>query len=152
MAEQDKVDPKSGVVGEQPKSKAVELAGELGKKALSNASGWFDHFETQRDEDIDELYALGDWMYKGGTAVERYDTAKGQFIARMREGKANLGSVLYHRQVNARASLLAQVLLSGKELWKYTDKQRKGNEMASETGLATAEMLNRVFAPATFKF
>jgi len=101
----------------------------------------FEEFHEQR-EDIDEVSEVSDWMYKGGTARGEYDKQKRKWVPRFVDGKSNVGSGLWHRQVNTRAGMLGAILLSGRELWKYRDKRVEGNPMAEETGVFRASVLN----------
>jgi hypothetical protein len=101
----------------------------------------FQDFYQQR-EDIDESYQLADWMYKGGQARGIFDAERRQWCPREVDGKANMGSILAHRQVNTLAGTLGAILLSGRDLWQYHDKPTSGNPASSETGATTAAQMN----------
>ncbi len=110
-------------------------------KFAARAKGSYDEYVAQR-EDIDEEYEISDWMYKGGTYRGKFDKERRRWVPRMVEGKANVGSLLFHRQVNTLAGMLGAILLSGRDLWKYRDKPVTGNPEAEETGKMTADHLN----------
>jgi hypothetical protein len=99
----------------------------------------FDEYITQR-ESIDEAYEVSDFFYKGGTARGTYDRERRQWVPRIAEGKANVGSGLWHRQVNTLAGILGGVLMSGRDLFQYRDKHVRGND--EQSGAYTADAMN----------
>lgn len=101
----------------------------------------FDEYVNQR-EDIDEEYEWCDWAYKGGTYRGTYDVERAKWVPRFNEGKANVGSLLFHRMVNTLGGMLGSILMSGRDLWRYADKPVRGNPMSEETGVMTADDLN----------
>jgi len=106
-----------------------------------HAKTHFDRFYAQR-EDIDEAYELNDWMYKCGINRGTYNTERRKWMPRYARGKANAGSTLMHRMVNTLAGILGEILLSGRDLWRYTDRRVAGNPDAGETGRYTADAMN----------
>ena len=111
------------------------------KRVRDVTAAHFDRFRTQR-EDIDEAYDISDWMYKCGTYRGTFDTERATWVPRYIDGKANVGSTLLHRQVNTLAGMLGAILLSGRDLWRYSDKPTKGNPDSEETGAMTADQMN----------
>lgn len=106
-----------------------------------HAKTHFDRFYEQR-EDIDAAYEIADWQYKAGTNRGTYDTERRKWIPRYANGKSNAGSTVSHRMVNTLAGILGEILLSGRELWRYTDPHMENNPDAGETGRFTADAMN----------
>ena len=101
----------------------------------------FTRYVQQRDA-IDEAYEISDWQYRGGTHRGTYDKEKRKWVPRYAEGKANVGSSLAHRQVNTLAGILGAILLSGRDLWRYSDKKVNGVNLSDETGALRADAMN----------
>ncbi len=120
----------------------VNLLSEESLDAAKELIGkYFDDFRTQR-EDIDLIYELNDSMYKGATSRGRWDAQERKWIPLSTDNKANVGSVLLHRQVNTRAGMLGAILASGRPLWQYLDRYVEGIPLAAETGSFEAGIMN----------
>ena len=122
-------------------SKEVMFEEEQLEKLADELKETFEEYASQRD-DIDEEYALADWMYKCGTARGTWNTERRQWVPRFVDGKANMGSVLMHRQVNTLAGILNGILLSGRDYFRYEDKEVKGSPLSEETGAHSADCMN----------
>lgn len=91
---------------------------------------------------IDESYQVAEWMYKCGTARGRYDNERRKWVPRYVDGKSNIGSLVFHRQVNTLAGMLGAVLYGAEHPWEYADLRVVNSDVASETGLAFANHMN----------
>lgn len=120
--------------GEEGKRPGVEAFQDL-------ATERFQDFYEQR-ADVDESYEMADWMYKGGQTRGEFDAERRRWCPREVDGKANMGSILAHRQINTLAGTLGAILLSGRDLWQYADKPTSGNPHSDQTGATTANQMN----------
>lgn len=103
-----------------------------------------ERFLTYYDQrtDIDESYDMSDWMYKGGQARGKFDTERRKWCPREVDGKANMGSIIAHRQINTLAGTLGAILMSGRDLWRYSDKPVNGNPSSGDTGSMPAAQMD----------
>ncbi len=120
----------------------VDLLSDESRDAKKTLIGkYFDDFRAQR-EDIDLVSELDDSMYKGATSRGTWDAQERKWTPLSTDNKSNVGSVLFHRQVNTRAGMLGAILASGRPLWQYLDRYVEGIPLAEETGSFRAGVLN----------
>jgi len=113
---------------------------------MSRISTAFEMYVSQRaqanEQNIDKSYQFADWMYNGGTHRGHFDVNRRKWVPRYVEGKSNIGSLVFHRQVNTLAGMLGAVIYGSDRLWEYTDIETDTSDIARQTGLATAKQMN----------
>lgn len=111
------------------------------KLALDEIGARFTEYYADR-EGYDEVDEINDSMYKGATSRGKWDAQERTWTPLIVDNKSNVGSVLFHRQVNTRAGMLGAIIASGRQLFKYVDRYVEGVPMAAETGAFEAGVMN----------
>jgi hypothetical protein len=136
MAKKDKKAAK-GVGTDERLSENYAGKEELEKEILDAAVEYFTRFESDREE-IDDKNKLADAMYAAMQNRTLMSSEKSKGMDRPEDTRANVGSIIFHRQVNTKAAQLVGIMRSRPDLWKYEQVTNSGVQESYEDSLPRA--------------
>ncbi len=111
---------------------------DLAKKVQDEANVYFERFASDREE-IDDKNEQADYMYACAQSRSMMSSEKSKGMDRDGDTRANVGSIIFHRQVNTMAAQFAGVLRSRPDLAKYEQMWVDGVEGSYEDSLDRAK-------------
>ena len=96
---------------------------------VDDASAFFQVFQSQR-EDVDKENKIADYMYACAQNRLIAQAESGNTMALEKDPRSNVGSVIFHRQVNQLAAQLVSILNSSPDLFRYGTYRRENADIS----------------------
>lgn len=110
------------------------------KEVLSEAENYFTTYKGDR-EDIDDEMQIADYMYAAAQNRSIRSDEKSRGANLEKDSRSNVGSTIFHRQVNMLAAQLVNVINSQTDLVKYQTISNSIDPNSSQDGKMIAEQM-----------
>ena len=107
---------------------------------LSEAETYFTTYKGDR-EDVDDEMQIADYMYAAAQNRSIMSDEKSRGANLEKDSRSNVGSTIFHRQVNMLAAQLVNVINSQTDLVKYQTISNQIDPNSSQDGKAIAEQM-----------
>lgn len=111
------------------------------QKYIDFTNSEYTRYKSDR-EDIDTKNEWADYMYACAQNRGKMSSDQADKIGRAKDTRSSLGSVIFHRQVNALAAQLVQVAKSQPDLWRYSPAYNDGQPLSDQDAKSRSDLAN----------